>query len=731
MFLPNPIEIPVEFWKEYRKVKLPHQRLELAKKYKLLTDEAILILRYLVLDIDSPFEEVLPVWNKLKEELGIERYAIYRTKSGQFRAYIYLKPTFIEKDKEITFILNGEEKKKTITQTYIFYLRPHTKAKNGHTHLENARELLHIIYAFFEKHGLKADRTFPNRINHPIWVEGWSIKGKRSELVEEGLGQAIRLYDLYRRTKELQKRYGLWTFGNINLTEKFWGKGESQDKSQKEGKLIVPKFVAQKVANELDDLIRWKLAVKKLAEKYTTYRFTKVMMPAVGWAKDLGLDKREVYDYLRDLLPDKRNFDEDFEKAWKYADCRFEWKANESKGKEQENLIVELLKACQRPTSRQELIAKVFHGQVWLFEEATQKALKAGLLQVEKVKLKQGKGRKSHVYALTDKGRAFLESWQTNPRESLAMVVGLESMEGKGLQKNLYITPFREQRSGQDTVVGSPPSLSMPHADRMDLSPSCTQTEEKISLCLCAEKFSFAQTETKKEEPQTKNDEEVERREEEENKTKDSRETERKKKHFGLKSAKRLIDTLIEKTEKLTQELEQGQTEDALKRVAKLVERLEKAKDRLKASIEEREKRKLEHDAGLLARLLELLDDFSREVFDLPVILPRKEKDKLITLLDKAVYKYEQVLEQKGNRVTLERDFRRIAQAFLETYAYAIQLPIPRRPDVVRFLREFILWRHDFITMNRRTGAFRNYCGEWRTMAEITRLVQRFLDRAG
>ncbi len=255
--------------------------------------------------------------------------------------------------------------------------------------------------------------------------------------------------------KSYRKRYGLWTFGSINLTEKFWGKGESQDKSQKEGKLIVPKFVAQKVVKEFDDLLKWKMAVGQLAEKHTSYRFTKVMMPAVGWAKDLGLDKREVYDYLRDLLPDKRNFDDDFEKAWKYADCRFEWKANESKGKGQENLIVELLRACQRPTSRQELIAKVFHGQVWLFEEATQKALKAGLLQVEKVKLKQGKGRKSHVYTLTEKGQAFLESWQTNPRESLAMVVGLESMEGQGLQKNLYITPFREQCNGQEPVAGT------------------------------------------------------------------------------------------------------------------------------------------------------------------------------------------------------------------------------------------------------------------------------------
>jgi predicted transcriptional regulator len=469
MFLPNSLKISQAFWEEYRQAKTGSARLKLVQEYKLLTDDAILNLQYLAIDVDSPFEKVLPVWEKLKEELGIKRYAIYKTKSGNFRAYIYLKPTFIMKEKKV--VVQG--KKETITKTYTFYLQPHTKARNGHTHLENARELMHIIYAFFEKHGLKADRTFPNRINHPIYVEGWSIRGKSSKLVEEGKGQAIRLYDLYRKAKLLQKKYELWTFGSINLTEKFWGKGESKEK--KETKLVVPSFVAKKIVKEFDDLVKWKIAVRALAEKHTSYRFTKVMMPAVGWAKDLGLDKREVYDYLKELIPDKRNFDEDFEKAWKYADCRFEWKERRAK-RQASDYLVEFLRACQEPTSRQELLRKVFGEIKYLLELTEKKALENGLVSVKKVKLTQGRGRKSYVYELTEKGKALLESLQEDKKESLALAVGLDTgidtqgFEGgqnakpspepleRGLEfspeKNLCITPpMGEQRSGL-VVVG-------------------------------------------------------------------------------------------------------------------------------------------------------------------------------------------------------------------------------------------------------------------------------------
>jgi len=222
MFLPNPVKVPKVYWDEYKKEgrRNPYKRISLARKYELLKDSRILKLMTLSLDIDSPFEEVLPVWEELRKKLGIERgYSVFRTKSGNFRAYIYLEPTRFERTyKEV---VNGEviEKEKV----YEFWLRPECKGPNGKTHLENVREFLHIVYAFFEKKGLKADRTFPNRVNHPIWVEGWEIEGKKSELIEEKTGYAGKFYDLYRKAKKLQKEEGLWTFGGINLTKKFWG----------------------------------------------------------------------------------------------------------------------------------------------------------------------------------------------------------------------------------------------------------------------------------------------------------------------------------------------------------------------------------------------------------------------------------------------------------------------------------------------------------------------------
>ncbi len=208
MFFPNPLRIGKEFWIELRGAKTAYERLELAKKYGLMKDENILRLECVPLDIDSEFEKVKPVWEKLKEELQIERYQLWKTKSGRFRAYIFLEPSVIR-------FQNGKYGR--------FFLRPKTGGKNGHAHIENLREALHIIYAFFSLHGLKADKTFPGRINHPVWLESFEIEpGKRSELQEQGWGRGIKLYDLYRRAKSLQRKENLYEFYGVNLTEKFW-----------------------------------------------------------------------------------------------------------------------------------------------------------------------------------------------------------------------------------------------------------------------------------------------------------------------------------------------------------------------------------------------------------------------------------------------------------------------------------------------------------------------------
>ena len=453
LFLPNPVKVRREYWERYRQGvrRNPYARLGLAKEFGILKDEAILKLKVLVLDIDSPYEEVLPVWEELKEKLGIKKgYWLVKTKSGNFRAYLFLEPTVYERIyKEV---VDGKVQEKKVV--YEFWLRPEGKGRNGKTHLENARELLHIIYAFFEKRGLKADRTFPNRINHPVWVEGWDINGRKSEVKEATEGYAGKLYDLYRRAKKLQKEENLWTFGSLNLTEKFWSKKLKKENSQARGKVVVPKFVAKKQIRELDELTKWKLAVAKLAEKYDSYRFKHVMLPAVGWAMWLGIPKAEVESYLREVLPDKKNFDVDIEKAFNAAKpTPFKWEGKELRT---EDLVRKFLKKAKGGVVRQSLLREVFRGKNYLLQKIERYLLENGLVYVRAEKLKRGKGRKAYIYHLTEKGEAFLEALEEGKSmkeaQRLRKVAGgediVESLNINEHKKSIYKTLFREQRSG-------------------------------------------------------------------------------------------------------------------------------------------------------------------------------------------------------------------------------------------------------------------------------------------
>ena len=467
MFLPNPVKVPKGYWEEYKKGgrKNPYTRVSLAKKYNLLKDSQILKLMTLCLDIDSAFEKAYLVWEELKKELGIEKgYSVFKSKSGNLKVYIYLEPTVIERTYEE--VVNGEVVKKK--KVYQFWLRPECKGPNGKTHLENVKEFLHVVYAFFEKRGLKADITFPNRINHPIWVEGWKIDGKKSELIEEKPGYAGKFYDLYRKAKKLQREEKLWTFAGINLTEKFWGnkvKTKTKVSEKEKGKVIVPKFVAEKQINELDDLTKWKIAVRSLVEKYPNNRFKHVMLPAVGWAEWLGLPRVEVESYLREVIPDKKNFDEDIEKAYRYAKAiPFEWKGKELKT---EDLVRKFLKKAEGGGLRQALLKEVFNGKNYLLQQVERYLLKNSYVYVRREKVKKGRGRKAYIYCLTEKGKALLRALEEG--KGLKEVQKLEKVAGgeefkrplniNELKKSIYITPFREQRSGL-VVAGNSGNLS-------------------------------------------------------------------------------------------------------------------------------------------------------------------------------------------------------------------------------------------------------------------------------
>ncbi|WP_457681272.1 hypothetical protein [Thermovibrio sp.] len=249
-----------------------------------------------IVDIDSPFEDVYPAWKELLSLLELQKgYRVFRTKSGRFRAYIGL---------------------------------------DGTRDFKRARELLAIIYAFFERNGLKADHTFVGRLNHPVFWEDYPLY--RYELVEDAEG-TNDFFELYRKVKELQRKLELWTFKGKNLSEEFWGKKPPAKRKKKECKVLkAPAFVRKLQENSLDNFELWKRAVTTLVEKHDSYRYIHVIQPAVGWAKYLELPKDEVTEFLVEFLGEEKR--KDVEKGWGYA-RELEFKVNDTvrwKGKTRE-----------------------------------------------------------------------------------------------------------------------------------------------------------------------------------------------------------------------------------------------------------------------------------------------------------------------------------------------------------------------------------------------------------
>lgn len=426
---PQPVKIPPSFWKRYRQAKSGKERLELAKG--LTTDKNIFALVCIVLDWDSPYEECEPVFLELVRKLGIQGYECGETKSGNFRAVIYLEPLRVEKKNE---------------PIRAFYLTAQGKGRNGHTHLQNFREIVAILNAYARKRGLKADDSF-KRVNHPVWYgEGFYSRVRK-------VHGETKLYDLYRKAKELQREGGLW-----EVNREFWK--EKCRENRTSGKVVVPPFVARIQAQKLDDLYRWQIAARRLSEKYTSNRFTKVILPAVSWAMDLGLSRYDVDSYLKELLPDKKDMDAELEKAWRYArPQRFEWRGGKIDLKEK---LIEFLENTEEEAPRQFLLSEVFHGQNWMLQIVERFAIREGLIAVEKRKLTQGPGRKSYVYVLTEKGKSFVESLKDKARNlSLFLAVGFDIV---GDKKSIYKTSsFRKKQGDISTgLVGDGRKKSTP-----------------------------------------------------------------------------------------------------------------------------------------------------------------------------------------------------------------------------------------------------------------------------
>ena len=298
---------------------------------------------------------------------------------------------------------------KTITQE--FFLSPSGKGRNGKIHLENLREVVAILSAYIqhrlEEGKLQAvvDPNFICRINHPIRLESHRIAKKN--------GTPVELYDLYGRAKEIQKEKSLYRFGSINLTERFWN--EKWEKIENAGKIIIPEFVKEKIAEDIEKQELWKVAVRKLSQNHTESRWKKIILPATAWAISIGMEKEEVIRELSKILPTKKDIEKEIEKAWKYCMRqnsefweKFTFKIGDSEHRrffrkklwELSDEILCMVYENGGKISRQELVGK--YGQKWLVDLVWRYLEEVGYVTTEWEIY--GRGRPRKILVLTQEG---------------------------------------------------------------------------------------------------------------------------------------------------------------------------------------------------------------------------------------------------------------------------------------------------------------------------------------
>ncbi len=369
---PQEIRIPEGFWQRWKTARTPQDRLRLIKEYQLLTDKAVRTIDKIVLDVDTPYEKAFPKVLRIFQSLGIDRgYEIGRTKSGNLRAVIYLTHT-IKAQKDFR--------------------------KNKH--IERLREAYYLLVELFRRHELKLDRTFADRINHPVWFS-FDNRFYRRESRADG---TVDFYGLYRNIKKWQSQNQVWEVENMNLTQKFW-EDKRASKGKKKVPIQLPAFIRNELRTTFDEdykLALWKKAVKSLY-KGKGFRFQRFILPAIGWAKYLDLDRLEVDRYLEGFLSDRdpQKTEKDLRTAWRTA-REFEFNLPERKGLPATDLVEITEKALEfvrdrGQVERQELIAEVFGGQKWLCDMVMDFLEKKGFVKSEV--LKDGRiGRPPKVY---------------------------------------------------------------------------------------------------------------------------------------------------------------------------------------------------------------------------------------------------------------------------------------------------------------------------------------------
>ncbi len=389
---PYSITIPEGFWQRWKTARTPQDRLKLTKALELLTDKAVRKIDKVVLDIDTPFDIAKPKLLEIFQMLGITQgYELGRTKSGNLRAIIYLEDD-----------LNAQ------------------KEFRKKLHIERAREMYHILVELFKRYGLELDRTFADRINHPVWLS-FDRRFYQRDIKVSG---TVRFFDLYRAVKEWQSQNQVWEVENINLTQKFWGDRRAS-KGRKKILIRLPAFLRNELKTTFDEdykLALWKKAVKSLY-KGKGGRFLNFIMPAIGWAKYLGLDRLEVDRYLESFLSDRdpKKIEKDLKTAWRVA-RELEFNLPEGKVETKTRLLTtDLITLTEKAINfiaergevfRQDLLKEILGGQEWLLYKVMGYLEKKGLVESFFQK-GEGRGRPSKGYRLTEKAKELSTSLDT------------------------------------------------------------------------------------------------------------------------------------------------------------------------------------------------------------------------------------------------------------------------------------------------------------------------------
>jgi len=336
----------------------------------------------------------------------VRKWGISTEKKGIYCIFTFSLPVALQN--LLNELLEIAENPPMKIETQEFYLSPEAKGKNGHTHIENLQEVVAIISAYLhqrfetEKIPATADENFIHRINHPVRLEADRVAKKN--------GTPVEMYDLYGRAKEIQKEKSLYRFGSINLTERFW----SEKWDDQKGRIIVPDFVRERIAESYEKKEIWRRRVQKLVQNHMEYRWKRVILPAVAWAISIGMTFEEVVEELESVVS-KKNIRKEVEKAWKYCEKqgsefweKFSFKVSEKDhqlifGKRLWEISDEILGIAYRNggrVRRQELVER--YGQKWLVDMVWRYLEEVGYVTTEWEV--HGRGRPRKILALTEAG---------------------------------------------------------------------------------------------------------------------------------------------------------------------------------------------------------------------------------------------------------------------------------------------------------------------------------------